>query len=80
MILTEKWKAGELESGYYYIVVKRVEFPNRIDFYNSSAKIWSYHSNDVIKQVLAPVPSYEEHKRLKEVEKVITELKEKTKQ
>ena len=59
--LTGKWKNGELESGYYYVIVKE-EFSNRIDFYNSSATIWSYHSNDVINQVLAPVPSYEEWK------------------
>ena len=58
--LTEQWKAGELPSGYYYIIVKK-EFSNRIDFYNSSATIWSYNSNDVIKQVLAPVPSYQEY-------------------
>ena len=57
--LTEQWKKGELPSGYYYIIVKK-EFSNRIDFYNSSATIWSYNSNDVIRQVLAPVPSYEE--------------------
>lgn len=64
MTLTEQWKKGELESGYYYIVVKQVEFPNRIDFYNSSPKVWSYHSNDVVKEVLAPVPSYEEWQKL----------------
>lgn len=64
MTLTEQWKKGELESGYYYIVVKQVEFPNRIDFYNSSATVWSYHSNDCVKEVLAPVPSYEEWQQL----------------
>lgn len=64
--LTEKWKNGELPSGYYYIIVKE-EFSNRIDFYNSSATIWSYHSNDVINQVLAPVPSYEVWKSLNEL-------------
>ena len=47
--LTEQWKKGELPSGYYYIVVKQAEFPNRIDFYNSSATVWSYHSNDCVK-------------------------------
>lgn len=56
----------ENESGYYYIVVKQVEFPNRIDFYNSSATVWSYHSKDCIEEVLAPVPSYEEWQKLKE--------------
>ena len=60
MTLTEQWKNGELPDGYYYIIVKK-EFSNRIDFYNSSATIWSYNSNDVIKQVLAPVPSYQEY-------------------
>ena len=64
MTLTEQWKKGELESGYYYIVVKQVEFPNRIDFYNSSATVWSYHSNDCVEEVLAPVPSYEEWQEL----------------
>jgi hypothetical protein len=69
--LTEKWKNGELESGYYYVIVKE-EFSNRIDFYNSSATIWSYHSNDVINQVLAPVPSYEEWQILnKEIDKLM---------
>lgn len=58
--LTEQWKRGELESGYYYIVTKYATFPNRIDFYNSSPKVWSYHSNDYIDKILAPVPSYEQ--------------------
>lgn len=62
--LTEQWKNGELESGYYYIVTKYVEFPNRIDFYNSSAAAWSYHSSIVVQEVLAPVPSFEEWRRL----------------
>ena len=69
--LTEKWKNGELKSGYYYVIVKE-EFSNRIDFYNSSATIWSYHSNDVINQVLAPVPSYEEYMCLVDYKEELT--------
>lgn len=64
MTLTEQLKKGKLKSGYYYIVTKHIEFPNRIDFYNSSAAAWSYHSNIFIEEVLAPVPSYEELQEL----------------
>ena len=75
--LTEQWKRGELESGYYYIVTKYIEFPNRIDFYNSSAAAWSYHSSILIEEVLAPVPSYDHFVELTEKDKENLQLKQK---
>ena len=56
--LTEQWKKGELPSGWYYVKCL-CENEDRIDYYNASFGCWT--SNDkYIKQVLAPVPSYNE--------------------
>lgn len=67
--LTEKWKAGELEVGWYYILnlnnVVRIE----------EANVWvgryekpfvGFDDDSGIKEVLAPVPSYDELQDMKE--------------
>ena len=68
MTLTEQWKKGELEKGYYYI--KGVKKYDGINVYwigypiHESERRW-------IKEVLAPVPSYEEWRHAKYCEETI---------
>ena len=56
--LTEQWRDGTLEDGAYYILVDKYEQNEpEIDIgvcYNSNFEWW------IVKEVLAPVPSYEE--------------------
>ena len=54
--LTEQWKKGELPSGWYYIKIADIVF---IDFFEG--KVWKNKKDKYIDEVLAPVPSYEEH-------------------
>lgn len=62
MTLTEQWKKGELEQGYYYTTVE--------DYNGVSRNIANYYNKDIcfhhilVKEVLAPVPSYEEWNQL----------------
>lgn len=84
--LTEKWKAGELEEGWYYIKYEdnhvgiafaceglgRDEYP-----------FVGFEFEDDIEEVLAPVPSYDELQSLEadrlaknEGEEIVAELKE----
>ena len=62
MTLTEQWKKGELEQGYYYTTVE--------DYNGVSRNIANYYNKDIcfhhilVKEVLAPVPSYEEWQQL----------------
>ena len=59
--LTEQWKDGKLPVGSYYInLVGDVE---RVDFFEGL--VWERTKDFGIEEVLAPVPSYDEHKRLK---------------
>lgn len=60
--LTEQWKNGELESGWYYV-----------NFYSVGAVMqeylpehngFGYDEKNLIQEVLAPVPSYEEWQKL----------------
>lgn len=67
--LTEKWKKGELSSGYYYV---KNEFGNI--FPSDYSEDYDYIGDTVIKdfftevseikEVLEPVPSYEEYQQL----------------
>ena len=64
--LTEQWKKGELPDGMYYMentsgIIGRVGHSKAFPCYN-------------VKQILAPVPSYEEYNRLKEVERKKSKL------
>ena len=57
--LTEKWKNGELEDGMYYMentsgIIGRVGHSKAFPCYN-------------VKQILAPVPSYEEWQKLNQL-------------
>ena len=53
--LTEQWKKGELPEGFYYV---NDGAKVTIDYYLCG--YWEWHFNSDIKQVLAPVPSYDE--------------------
>lgn len=62
--LTEKWKDGELGFGYYYIDFGIGGVPtlfNGLEFYCERTQ-----KPNAIKTILAPVPSYEEYKKLQE--------------
>lgn len=64
--LTEKWKAGELEEGYYYIKVNKTLSYVEIDYYHifGGTRYWNGNDDEDVEEVLAPVPSYEEMQRL----------------
>lgn len=85
--LTEKWRNGTLKEGAYYILVDKYEQNEpEIDVgicYNSNFEWW------IVKEVLAPVPTYEEwvktgtwytekshNELLKKIEKLERRLKE----
>lgn len=53
--LTEQLKKGKLPEGFYYV---NDGTEVKIDYYLCG--YWEWHFNSDIKQVLAPVPSYEE--------------------
>ena len=59
--LTELWKDGELLKGVYYIIDKNGE--EQIDYCFTTGEFWF---NSDLKEVLAPVSSYEECKETKE--------------
>ena len=66
MTLTEQWKKGELSEGYYYF-----RMPDGTTDVASEYRLMKYIlTRDADKiSLLAPVPSYEEYNRLKEVER-----------
>lgn len=67
--LTEKWKKGELEEGWYYIL-------NQLDVIRiEQANVWigryknpfvGFDDDSGIKEVITPVPTYEELQQLKQ--------------
>ena len=62
MTLTEQWKKGELKTGDYYVKPRNGQvFVYHIN--HSVKHIYHNHAGE-IKEVLAPVPSYEEWKQL----------------
>ena len=60
MTLTELWKKGELEEGWYYINDSQIDY--KYSKYSSADFFITPHED--IKEVLVPVPSYEEWKQL----------------
>lgn len=70
--LTEQWKDGELECGYYYIKARSWEYDDKwhikkkieIDYYDEDE--WSSYEDCDIYCVVAPVPTYNEYNKLKE--------------
>lgn len=67
--LTEQWKDGELEEGYYYLIVKDMDgiiidsFDTWYHVKGNPVKQFTYVD---IQEVLAPVPTFDEYKKLKE--------------
>ena len=63
--LTEKWKDETLKGGFYWLKVD-VGGGEYIDIveYDEDSKDFVRYYNDYIKEVIAPVPSYEEYKEL----------------
>ena len=61
MTLTEQWKNGELQNNWYYI-----RTTNGIEKweYTKQAHGFGYEEDVWVVEVLAPVPSYEEWRRL----------------
>ena len=61
MTLTEQWKKGELEEGWYYIELNEPfdKIHKDISYYSLGSFDIEVDSNYII-EVLAPVPSYEE--------------------
>lgn len=67
--LTEQWKNGTLEDGDYYV---RREDDTIIDYYFNDHWEWIEHEQ-VIKEVLAPVPTYDQ---FVEITEKVEQLKE----
>lgn len=69
--LTEQWREGKLPIGKYYIKIKwwgcdgkwHYEKEEDIDYFDGD---WRFYQDDAVAEVLSPVPSYDEHKRLQE--------------
>lgn len=62
MTLTEQWKKGELEGGFYYVYLKHLEMFDIAGSSTLSGILERGNENSI--EVLAPVPSYEEWKQL----------------
>ena len=60
MTLTEQWKKGELKSGWYYITTSFADEALR-EYFDGDEFRTVFTCN--VKEVLAPVPSYEEWQR-----------------
>lgn len=58
--LTEQWKKGELDEGFYYLKDNKYTF---IDYFSGIS--FKETCDFEIKQVLAPVPSYEQWQQMK---------------
>lgn len=76
--LTEEWKAGELEDGLYYILLEngktpiseletwyRTNIEESKEYYETEQAFYGY-SDNMISEVLAPVPTYDEYKAMQE--------------
>ena len=64
--LTGKWKNGELKEGFYYIELIP-EFQDQLAVGFCTGYYFELFADSDIKQVLAPVPSYEEWQSLNEL-------------
>lgn len=76
--LTKEWKAGELEDGLYYILLENEKTPiseletwyrtnieESKEYYETEQAFYGY-SDNMISEVLAPVPTYDEYKAMQE--------------
>lgn len=74
--LTEQWKNGELDEGYYYVKTKWKTSDNKCHydkkegmyFYNKDFNCFDVIDDEQVAEVLAPVPSYEKWKEISESE------------
>ncbi len=71
--LTEQWKKGELPEGWYYIKCDDGICFDRFTYYGGFSKIFNYS----VKQILAPVPSYDEWFKIKNLASLSECLQEK---
>lgn len=75
--LTEQWREGTLPQGNYYIVIRGIEKEQMmIDYYIPELHHFEIKPSECIKEVLAPVPSYDEIKRLQERLEIATKALE----
>lgn len=65
--LTEQWREGTLPQGNYYVNAKNIYngdlYKGEIDHFNGEAHWFRFAG---VEEVLEPVPSYDEYKRLHE--------------
>lgn len=74
--LTKDWKAGELEDGLYYILLEngktpiseletwyRTNIEESKEYYETAQAFYGY-SDNMISEVLAPIPTYDEYKAM----------------
>lgn len=66
--LTEQWREGKLPEGWYYTIIKGFTDKEKmmIDYFIPELNHFEIKPTRCIKEVLAPVPSYDEYKRLQE--------------
>ena len=94
--LTKEWKAGELEDGLYYILLEngktpiseletwyRTNIEESKEYYETAQAFYGY-SDNMISEVLAPIPTYDEYKAMQDhilyLEKCISIYEQKEKQ
>ena len=64
--LTEQWREGTLPDGKYYIKLEP-NFTERYDIGYSEGGDFVLYNIEDIEEVLAPVPSYKDYKKLREL-------------
>lgn len=90
--LTEDWEAGKLEDGLYYILLENGKTPiseletwyrtniEESKEYYETAQVFYGYSDNMISEVLAPIPTYDEYKAMQDqiadAERQIEKLKE----
>ena len=62
--LTEKWKAGKLKQAFYYLKFPDMDISEIYTLYDMEKFRYVKDSDKI--EVLAPVPSYDEYKKLQE--------------
>lgn len=70
--LTEQWKKGELEQGWYYTQTGRFEEVG-LDLYDKDVDDWMCNSDKDLPpfKILAKIPSYEEWRDLQEYKRIV---------
>lgn len=64
--LNEQWREGTLPAGFYYLEMNDglVIIDHTIYVVGEKIYRWELSSVDYVKEVLAPVPSYDEYQKL----------------